>query len=206
MPLAGLVLAGGRSSRMGGGDKTLLPLAGETLMEHVLKRLRPQVDAIAISANGDPGRLASFGVRVLPDTFARHAGPLAGILAGLEWAEAAGHSGLVSVAGDTPFFPADLVQRLAFAVPAGTPGVAVAQSRGRTHPVCALWPVAARRPLAAFLAAGENRVMSFMERQDWRAVAFEPVPHPARQIDPFFNINTPDDLNEAERLLESGGS
>lgn len=199
MGLAGLVLAGGRSSRMGGGDKTLLPLAGRPLMSYVIQRLQAQLGMVAISANGDPNRFAGFDLPVLPDTVPGHAGPLAGVLAGLEWAVGTGASGLVTVAGDTPFFPTALVQRLAY-VGGGT-RIGVAQSCGRPHPVFALWPLALRSPLAAFLAAGEHRVMSFIERHDWIGVDFAPEAGLHGPFDPFFNINTPEDLRQAESML-----
>ena len=144
--IAGLVLAGGRATRLGGGDKPLRLLGGRPMLARVLERLLPQVEQIAISANGDPARFAAFGLPVLPDDGpAGRAGPLAGILSGLQWARReAAFEKLLTVAGDTPFFPTDLAARLN-AASAGHPDrIAVAASGGRRHPVFALWPVVAR--------------------------------------------------------------
>ena len=136
--IAGLVLAGGRSSRMEGTDKALLPLAGKPLVAHVLERLAPAVETIAISANTEPRRFSAFGRPVIGDRLAGQRGPLAGIHAGLVWAASAGFDRLVTTATDTPFFPRDLVDRLAAS---GHPErIALAASQGRTHPVFGLWP------------------------------------------------------------------
>lgn len=198
--IAGLVLAGGRSSRMGGGDKTLLDLVGRPLIGHVMSRLRPQVSSIAISANGDPARFAGLGADILADTIPDHPGPLAGILAGLEWAAAIpGTSHMLSVAGDTPIFPENLVERLAATSPER---IAVASSGGHRHPVFALWPVCLHKPLADFLDKGDTRrVMAFIESQGFDQVDFPMEARSTGTLDPFFNINTPDDLAEAARLV-----
>jgi molybdopterin-guanine dinucleotide biosynthesis protein A len=203
--IAGIILAGGLSRRMGGGDKPLGALAGRALLEHVIARLKPQVGALALNANGDPARFAGFGLPVLPDTVEGFAGPLAGILAGLEWAAAntAAHH-IVTVAGDTPFFPRDLVERLTEAN-AGRPNIiAVACSSGRSHPTFALWPVELIATLrTALVERGERKVTAFIEQQDHIEVDF-PFPQVAGiTYDPFFNINTPDDLAEAERLARA---
>ena len=182
---AGLVLAGGRSTRMGGGDKSLLSLGGRRLIDHVLSRLEPQVRRLAISANGDPAR---FG--------------LPGVLAGLEWAGTLpGVRGLVSVATDTPFLPVDLVERLAAERSSGTP-VVVAASGGRPHPVVALWPLSLAADLRRFLEAGETfKAMRFLEKTGYATASFGATDLPGGSVDPFFNVNTREELAIASRLL-----
>lgn len=199
--VAGLVLAGGQSRRMGGGDKFLLPLGGLRLIDHVVARLAPQVSALAVSANCDPALLADTGLPVLADTPPSR-GPLSGLLAGMNWAATAlpGCTHVATAAADTPFFPEDLVARLTEAG-AGTGSAALALSGGRVHPVFGLWPLAGRRYLEQFLASSESwRMMDFAGRIGWREVDF---PFPG-DSDPFFNINTPDDLAVAERRMEQG--
>jgi len=198
-PTLGLLLAGGLAGRMGGGDKPLRPIAGQTILAHVIARLGPQCDALLINANGDPARLSSYRLPVAADSVQDFAGPLAGILAGLDWmAQHRPDLGwLVSVAADTPFIPLDLVARLHQArVQANLP-LACAASDGRKHPVIALWPVALRDDLRhALIVEDERKVSRFASRHgvaiaDW----------PGQPVDPFFNANTPDDLAEAERLF-----
>ncbi|SIS58751.1 molybdenum cofactor guanylyltransferase [Roseivivax lentus] len=204
----GVILAGGRATRMGGGDKGLLPLGEGRLIDRVLARLRPQVGAIALNANGDPARFADLGLPVIPDTLADHPGPLAGVLAGLDWAAATGAETIVTVAADTPFFPRDLVARLQEAaagmthplVLAATTGDAETKSRSRSglirHPTFGLWPVALRDDLRAALQDGLKKVVLWTERHGGREAVF-----PGGDVDPFFNVNTPDDLARAEALL-----
>jgi molybdopterin-guanine dinucleotide biosynthesis protein A len=146
MKIAGVILAGGLARRMGGGDKALLELAGQTLLARVIARLKPQVGEMVLNANGDPARFAEFGLPVVPDTVEGFAGPLAGILAGMRWAAAKGYTHVASAAGDTPFFPADLVARLAGAVHSSGHPIALAATndpqRGLSeHPTFGLWPV-----------------------------------------------------------------
>ncbi len=190
---AGVVLAGGRSTRMGGGDKGMLALAGRPLIGHVIERLAPQCAPLAINANGDPARFAGFGLPVLADPVAGWPGPLAGVLAGMDWAAAQGARAVVSAAADTPFFPADLVARLteagAFAL-AATPDET---GRLRPQPTFGLWPVALRGALAQALAAGQRRVAEWALAEGAQLVAFDAAP--------FFNINTPQDLAAAEARL-----
>ncbi len=200
---AGVILAGGRGLRMGGADKALLTLAGRPLLAHVLDRLAPQVGAIALSANGDPARFASFGLPVLADAGGSGEGPLAGLLAGLDWAAAIGAAHVVAVAVDTPFLPADLVARLAAA--AGPGGAAVAASpdaagRLRRHPAMGLWPVALRGALRAALDGGLRKAGLWAETAGARVAAFE-----TGASDPFFNLNRPEDLAAAEARLAAGG-
>lgn len=201
--IAGIVLAGGQSRRMGGGDKSLLPLGGGSVLDQILSRFGPQIEILALSANGDPDRFSRFGVPVLADTVQGFAGPLAGILTGLEWAAASTScKAVVTAAGDTPFLPLDLVDRLA-AVTGGHPDtIAVAASAGRRHPTFALWPIQCRDALRHCLVDEDNRrVSAFIERHGHVEVEF-PVLESAG-LDPFFNINVPDDLVEAGRLLQS---
>lgn len=202
--IAGLVLAGGRSRRMGGGDKSLLPLHGEPMLARVIQRLGLPPERIAISANGDPRRFAAFGLPVIADTVGGHWGPLAGILAGLDWAaESTPCRALVSAAGDTPFFPTDLVQRLNEATATHPHQIAVAASNGRLHPVFALWPVALRASLRAFLLDGATfRMTDFLDQQGYISVDFSPIPVEDSVVDPFFNVNTPADLERAEASWE----
>lgn len=194
MNIFGVILAGGEGRRMGGADKALLPLGGRPLVAHVADRLGPQVAALAISANGDPARLAGLGLPVLAD--ARPCGPLAGVLAGLRWAEGQGATALVSVAVDTPFFPCDLVPRLCLAAESTPAGLAIAESGGRLHPTFALWPVMLAPALAAFLASGAKpRVMDFARAQGAAAA-------PWAGEEAFLNLNTPEDLRRAELLAK----
>lgn len=188
--IAGVVLAGGLSRRMGGGDKALLELGGVPLVAHVLARLAPQVERLLISANGDPARFARFGQEVRADCCGDHAGPLAGILTALDWAAEGGARWLLSAAADTPLLPLDLGQRLDAARAAQGARLAVATSGGRLHPVCALWPVELRAELRRILVdEGLHRLGAAVAR-------FAParVEWPAQPVDPFFNVNTAADL------------
>ncbi len=184
----GCVLAGGAARRMGGGEKTLLTLHGRPLLAHVLARLAPQCAALALNANGDAARFTGFGLPVWSDPLPGQPGPLAGVLAALE---ASPLPFVLTVPGDAPFLPADLVVRLHAA--RGGAAVVQAASGGRVHPVVALWPVALAPALRAALAAGERAVHRFAAAQ--AAVAVE---WPATPCDPFLNINTPEDLARAE--------
>lgn len=198
MTTAAVILAGGRSSRMGGGDKTLLRLGGGTMLSQAIARLAPQAERIALNANGDPARFAVCGLPVIADATGDFDGPLAGVAAALEWGAAQGARRVLTVAGDTPFFPADLHARLAATPP---DAIAVAASQGRAHPTFALWPVALKTDLDAFLESGERRATTFVARHPSIAVDFPPVTLGGTTIDPFFNVNTPDDLAEAERFV-----
>ena len=195
----GLVLAGGRSSRMGGGEKALLPLGGRTLLDRAIARLEPQVEALAINANRDIGRYEAFGRPVIRDTLDGHQGPLAGVLTGLRWAGGAGATHLVTVAGDTPFFPEKLSEDLAAAL---GEGVAIAMARGPDgrHPTFALWPVALADDLEAALQAGTRKIVAWADRHGVAMVAFPTDPY-----DPFFNVNTPEDMGVAEEMAKAHG-
>lgn len=194
----GVILAGGHATRMGGGDKCLKRVAGARLIDHVIARLQPQVAGLALNANGDPGRFAEFGLPVLPDTVADQPGPLAGVLAGLDWAAAQGAGAIVTAAGDTPFFPRDLVARLQAA--AGPSGLALAASpdgtgRMQRHPVFGLWPVALREDLRRALAGGLRKMVLWADGHGAATAVFDSQP-----FDPFFNINTPEDVAAAEAV------
>lgn len=178
---AALVLAGGQARRMGGGDKPLLPLDGRPLLAHILDALKPL--PVAISANGDPSRFAGFGCPVLPDGPFRDEGPLAGVLAGLDWASSLGMETLLTVPGDTPLIPRDLCRRL-------WPAPACAASLGQVHHLIALWPVSCRTVLRSFLSTpGARHVVRFAATLGMRTVDFT-----AGTWDPFANVNTPEDL------------
>lgn len=183
--LAGIILAGGQSRRMGGGDKFLSDLGGRPVIAVVVDRLGC---AAAINANGDPARLAAFGLPVIPDSLPDHPGPLAGVLAGMDWAAARGVPRIVTAAADTPFFPRDLAARLA--VPDAA--IVMATHDGQDHPAFAVWDVALRDDLRAALLAGTRRMRDWMD-----AHAAHRVEVPGR--DPFFNINTPADLDAARQ-------
>jgi len=197
----GLILAGGRARRMGGGDKALIPIGGIAILERVLARLRDACAIIVLNANGDPARFARFGLPVIADGVPDFAGPLAGILAGLDWA--ARHvpdiAFVASAPGDCPFLPDDLVPRLHRArTAAGTP-LACARSGGRRHHAAALWPVALREDLrSALVGEGVHRVEAWTAR---RGVAV--ADWPAAPLDPFFNVNTPEDAVMAEKLARA---
>ena len=191
---AGVILAGGLSRRMGGGDKCLLPLGDRPILAHVVERLRPQVAVLAMNANGDASRFASFGLHVLADDAADFAGPLAGILAAMDWAARVqpAVTAVLTVPADTPFLPNDLAARLSAA---GAP--ALARSGGRIHPVVGLWPLGLRDGLrAALRSEGIRKVEAWTGRLDPAIVDFE-----IGAVDPFFNVNTPDDLLRAAALL-----
>ncbi len=197
----GVILAGGQARRMGGGDKGMLDLSGRSLLDHVVARAGPQVAALALNANGDPDRFAGFGLDVLPDSVAGFPGPLAGILAGLDWAAGRRADMIVTMAADTPFFPCDLVPRLLLAAEGMSLPLVLAATpddngNQRRHPTFGLWPVALREDLREALADGVRKVGLWADRHGARAALF-----PVDGIDPFFNVNTPGDLARAEALL-----
>jgi len=196
----GVLLAGGRSERMGGGDKCLVELGGRPLLAHAIERLRPQVGSLALNANGDPGRFARFGLPVVADTVTGFAGPLAGILAGMRFAQdrMPGIRYVATAATDSPLFPADLVARLSAALDERGK-LAIARCGGRDYPVFGLFPIELAGDLAEFLATSRNlAVMAWIDRHASSAVEFEA---PGGAADPFLNVNTPDDLAVAEAAL-----
>ncbi|MGG7567173.1 molybdenum cofactor guanylyltransferase MobA [Rhodovulum sp. DZ06] len=200
----GVILAGGRATRMGGGDKGLRLVGGRPLLAHVVDRLSPQCAALALNANGDPARFADWGLPVLPDGMADYPGPLAGVLAGLDWAAEQGAEAIVTAAADTPFFPVDLVARLQEA--AGPSGLALAASvdpeSGKIwrQPTFGLWPTALRDDLRAALQDGLRKIVLWTDRHGAGQAVF------TAPQDPFFNVNTPADLSAAEAILEGGGA
>lgn len=199
MKVVGLLLAGGQSRRMGGGDKALRLLGGILLLERVIQRLRPQVETLVLNANGDPARFARFALPVVPDSVEGFAGPLAGVLAGLDWTKS--HRPdcpyVVSVATDAPFLPADLVARLTEGLKEARADLACAASGGRAHPVFGLWPVRLREDLRrAVVEEGIRKVDQWTARHGLVTVPF--ADHP---IDPFFNANRPEDFDAAAALL-----
>ncbi len=200
--IAAVLLAGGQARRMGGGDKSLRPLAGKPILAHIIDGIRPQVGPLLLNANGDPDRFAAFGLPVAADVVEGFAGPLAGILTGLEWvaANTPDCSHVVSLPTDAPFAPADLVARLAVAIEEEGADIGCARSGGRTHPVVGLWPVALAGALREALV---DRDIRKIDR--WTAeyrVAY--ADWPAEPVDPFFNVNRPEDLAAAEELLAGG--
>lgn len=198
----GLLLAGGLSRRMGGGDKCLRPLGGRPVLAHIIERARPQVSALVLNANGDPARFAAFGLPVAPDVIEGFAGPLAGVLTGMEWAAAhrPDAAWLATFATDAPFFPRDLVARLLAAIERGKADMACARSDGQDHPVFGLWPVRLRGDLRRAMEEGVRKVDLWTARYKLAVAEFTTAP-----FDPFFNANRPEDLAEAERLLKANG-
>jgi molybdenum cofactor guanylyltransferase len=197
-PTLGLVLAGGLARRMGGGDKAMIRIGGATILERVLDRLRPACAEMLLNANGDPARFARFKLPVIADSVPDFAGPLAGILAGLDWAatHAPDISYMASAPGDCPFLPRDLVERLHRVRSESNLPLACARSGEWRHPVVGLWPIALREDLrSALLAEGLRKIEIWTARHgiaiaDW----------PSHPVDPFFNVNTPEDAAAAERI------
>lgn len=199
----GVVLAGGQSRRMGGGDKGLLDLDGQSMLARVIAALGPQVRTLAVNANGDPARFAGYGLAVVPDTVDGFVGPLAGVLAGLRWAavHAPDATHIATVSADAPFLPGDLAARLADALIDRPTAIAIARSGGELHPVIGLWPVHLADDLEAALMAGTRKVLAWTDRHGTVAVDFPFLDVAGEQIDPFFNANTPAELDEARRIL-----
>jgi len=193
----GIILAGGLARRLAGLDKGLIEIGGRPILGRLVERLAPQCAALVLNANGDAARFASFGLPVVSDDIEGFAGPLAGLLAGMDYATARFPSArdVLSVPADTPFIPENLVARLGSARAAGGARIAVAASAGRAHHAVALWPLALAEDLRQALTAGERRVSSFIARYENAAADW-----PAEPFDPFFNVNRPEDLAEAEAL------
>jgi len=198
VPTLGLVLAGGQARRMGGGDKASLKVGGATILARVLARLQADCDPILLNANGDPARFARYGLPIVADSVPDFAGPLAGILAGLDWAaeNAPGIEWLASAPGDCPFLPNDLVPRLHAARIAEKKPLACARSGEWRHPVAGLWPVALRDDLRrALTIEGLHKIEAWTGRHGVALAAW-----PDQPFDPFFNVNTPEDLAKAEEI------
>ena len=201
MTVLGVVLAGGRARRLGGGDKALVEIDGRPLLAHAIDRLAPQVSQIAINANGAPSRFDSFGLPVVADSVDGFAGPLAGVLAGLDWAadNTAACGRIVTVATDAPFFPKDLVACLIAAADSADAKLACAKSADRHHPVFGLWPVGLREDLRhALVEEGIRKVDLWTVRHTLAVASF-----PASVVDPFFNINRPEDVVAARENFNS---
>lgn len=199
--ICGILLAGGQSRRMGGGDKCLRALGEKTILQHVIDRVTPQVKALAINANGDPARFADYDLPVVADSIEGFAGPLAGVLTGMEWA--ADHlpacERIATFATDAPFVPPDLVERLEVTMERSGADIAVASSGGREHPVFALWPVNLREDLRdAMIREEVRKVDIFTARYKLVTVDWSNEP-----IDPFYNVNRPEDFDRALELLRS---
>ncbi|HEX3996395.1 MAG TPA: molybdenum cofactor guanylyltransferase MobA [Acetobacteraceae bacterium] len=197
----GAILAGGLARRLGGGDKTLRQVGGDTVLARLIERLRPTVTRLIINANDNPERFAAHGLPIVPDTLPDHPGPLAGVLAALDWTAASEPSvaWVVTAPGDAPFLPKDLVTRLHEACRREGAQLACAGSLGRTHPVVALWPVSIRHELRQVLTErGIRRIDRFTEPYKRAVVEWNATP-----VDPFFNVNTPEDLAEADRLVRT---
>ena len=198
--IPGVLLAGGLARRMGGGDKPMRTIGGRTILERVIARLKPQCAELILNANGDPARFAAFGLSVIPDGVADFPGPLAGILASLDWAAAnrPDVAFVLSAAADCPFLPRDLVARLHHALMEENAELAVAASDGQSHPVIGLWSVALREELRQALVVEDVRKID-----RWTArYKLATVTWPTTPLDPFFNANTMDDIAAAERLAE----
>jgi len=197
----GLVLAGGLARRMGGGDKALIRIGGETILQRALARLKPQTSGIVLNANGDPARFAEFRLAFVADSVPDFAGPLAGILAGLDWVAA--HkpdiAWVVSVPGDCPFLPRDLVARLHEARAAENKPLACAHSGDWRHPVVGLWQVALREDLRHAITVEDLRKIEVWTARHGVALA----DWPTEPVDPFFNVNTPEDVEKATKLAEA---
>ena len=200
--ICGLLLAGGQSRRMGGGDKCLMELGGQTLLRRLIATAAPQVAPLVLNTNSDPALFRDYGLPVAPDVVDGYAGPLAGVLTGLEWAAAnAPHCDWVaSFASDAPFAPTDLVSRMRTAIERENSDMACASSAGRDHPVFALWPVRLAAELrAAVVTEGVRKVDTWTARYTLARAEFGTA-----DGDPFFNINRPEDLAAAEVLLVAG--
>jgi molybdenum cofactor guanylyltransferase len=202
-PTPGVLLAGGLARRMGGGDKPMRQIAGRTILERVIARLQPQCDGLILNANGDPARFANFGLPVIADNVGNFPGPLAGILAALDWAAAVRPEvkWMLSAAADCPFLPRDLVARLHRARTDENAELAVAASDGQSHPVIGLWRVDLREQLRHALVVEDIRKID-----RWTArYRLATVEWPVNELDPFFNANTMDDIAAAERLAALDG-
>lgn len=206
--VTGVILAGGQSRRMGGGDKGLLQLGAKSMLAHVIERLAPQVGAMVINANGPPQRFAPFGLPVVPDTVGGFVGPLAGVLAGMRWslAHAPEARWIATAAGDAPLLPRDLIERLMTAAEARPGAIALAQSNGELHPVIGLWPVALAADLEEQLSAGVRKVLHWTDRHGTLPVPFASARIGGLDIDPFFNANTPQELDQLRVMLAKAAS
>lgn len=195
MKVAAVILAGGLATRMGGGDKGLKKVAGQTLLSRIFEVVSPQVEQVVINANGDPARFAAFACPVISDTLAGHPGPLAGVLSAMK--AMAEYDYILTVPTDTPFLPTDLCQRLSEPLKAGRADLTIARSGGWDHPVIGLWPTRLQQDLEDALAKeGVRKVKAWLHKHN-----VESVEWPIQDVDPFFNVNKPTDLDS---LKDSG--
>lgn len=190
----GVILAGGQATRMGGGDKGLLLLDKQSILDHVIARFEPQVDGLALNANGEAARFADLGMPVISDSIAGFAGPLSGVLAGLDWAAAQGATQIISAAADTPFLPCDLVPQLQLAAELGGVDIALAATPDGRQPTFGLWPVRLREDLREALNGGLRKVVMWTSKHNAATAEFP-------DSDAFFNVNTPEDLEIARGML-----
>ncbi|NOT71824.1 MAG: molybdenum cofactor guanylyltransferase [Hyphomicrobium sp.] len=201
--ILGVILAGGAARRMGGGDKGLRPFAGDTLLGHVIQRFGPQVHRLILNANGDPARLERFGLPIVADLDGKSLGPLAGLLAAMDYAgrtpppPIGAFTHIAAVSTDVPYLPLDLIERLAAA--AGS-GAAIAVSDGRRHPTIGLWPLSLKASLMHAIAHGELSANAFAAHHGAVEVTFPFSETDGMLVDPFLNVNTPQDLEIARRL------
>lgn len=204
---AAVILAGGLSSRMGGGDKWLLELGTQRLVDRVIERITPQVDGVVVNANGDAGRSDLGTLPVVPDSIEGFAGPLAGVLAGMDWAADNGFQSLISVAADTPFFPEDLAEKLQTGAQMKKLPLAMAVTYGDAdrdgfsrHPTFGLWDVSLRNDLRKALNEGVRKVVQWTSAKGCANVVFD-----VQEFDPFFNVNRPEDMARAELMIKEYG-
>lgn len=193
---------------MGGGDKCLLPLAGRPMLTHIVERLKPQVSELVLNANGDVTRFAAFGLPIVADRLGGFSGPLAGVHAGLEWVRANRPDSrfVITAATDTPLFPTDLVARFRTAIGGAEPRLLVARSEEGMHPVFGLWPIALAPALEASLKSGMRKVQAWVADHGAEKIFFPAMDIGGRKVDPFVNINRPEDLAEAEALLKASAA
>tara|TARA_Y200000002_G_scaffold356046_1_gene337517 strand:+ start:780 stop:1424 length:645 start_codon:yes stop_codon:yes gene_type:complete len=200
--VAGVILAGGLASRMGGGDKSLKSLGKKTILESVMDRLSPQVTTIVLNANGDPQRFSRYKIPVVHDQTDQFLGPLAGVLSGLDWAHENGFTQIVTVAADTPFFPLTLVATLSDVLSNSSAQIALAATKKKgskriiLHPTFGLWPVNLRNDLRSSLGLGVRKVVQWTEKHNHVEALFD-----FELSDPFFNVNTSEDLDRARRII-----
>ncbi|WP_282609815.1 molybdenum cofactor guanylyltransferase MobA [Pelagibius sp. Alg239-R121] len=206
--VAGIILAGGQSRRMGGGDKCLRPLGGKAILSQIIERAESQARPLVLNANGDPARFASYGLPIAADVIEGFAGPLAGILTGMDWvaAQAPEADWMASFASDAPFFPKDMVVRMLTATDEARASLACAESNGRSHPVFGLWSMSLREDLRkAVVEEGLRKVDLWTARHRLIPVQFDLIETGQGPLDPFFNTNRPDDLVQAEAFAEIAG-
>ena len=205
--IPGIILAGGLSRRMGGGDKGLLMLGETSIIERVIDKILPQVGSLAININGDSSRFPDYKLPIIPDSIKGYLGPLSGILAGMEWAFKNGNRYIATVAADTPFLPDDLIKRLHAMVKSKNLNIGIAASRILTvddvfiHPTIGIWEVALKDDLRDALANDTRKIMFWAKKFKLDYYYFDTSD---KLSDPFFNINTPDDLEEAKYRLKKG--